>query len=306
MRGGARRAPGRVAAREPRRRRALVPRPRDAPRRRPSATGSRAAARSRACARRPRPTSATDSFRSGRISPRAASFGIGSDSNVSLSPVEELRWLEYGQRLLTRRRIVAAGVPGASCGETLWAAAARGGARACGRRRGRDRARPARGPGRARGRRRSPRAAGELLDRYVFASERAAPRARDGRRPLARRAFALDAAPTRARDEVGSSRSMQYRLRELAHPGRMSAAEAKPSRRGDPGEHLARGARSVARRRMGTFRGAARRLRAARARAARRRRAAARARHAAGRPARPRARRARRRAPSSPARPTSG
>ena len=31
-------------------------------------------------------------------------FGIGSDSNISVSPVEELRWLEYGQRLITHRR----------------------------------------------------------------------------------------------------------------------------------------------------------------------------------------------------------
>src|SRR5690606_20910191 len=31
-------------------------------------------------------------------------WGIGSDSNISVSPVEELRWLEYGQRLSTRRR----------------------------------------------------------------------------------------------------------------------------------------------------------------------------------------------------------
>ncbi|HEY4556465.1 MAG TPA: formimidoylglutamate deiminase, partial [Lysobacter sp.] len=31
-------------------------------------------------------------------------WGIGSDSHVSVSPVEELRWLEYGQRLVTRRR----------------------------------------------------------------------------------------------------------------------------------------------------------------------------------------------------------
>ncbi|MEO1366173.1 MAG: formimidoylglutamate deiminase, partial [Acidobacteriota bacterium] len=29
-------------------------------------------------------------------------FGVGSDSHISISPVEELRWLEYGQRLLDR------------------------------------------------------------------------------------------------------------------------------------------------------------------------------------------------------------
>ncbi|MGH8106171.1 MAG: formimidoylglutamate deiminase, partial [Arenimonas sp.] len=31
---------------------------------------------------------------------RGGAFGVGSDSNTSISPVEELRWLEYGQRLL--------------------------------------------------------------------------------------------------------------------------------------------------------------------------------------------------------------
>ncbi|RNF82669.1 formimidoylglutamate deiminase [Montanilutibacter psychrotolerans] len=36
-------------------------------------------------------------------------WGIGSDSHISVSPVEELRWLEYGQRLATRRRNIAVG-----------------------------------------------------------------------------------------------------------------------------------------------------------------------------------------------------
>jgi formimidoylglutamate deiminase len=57
-------------------------------------------------------------------------FGIGSDSHISVSPVEELRWLEYGQRLKTQHRNVAALAPGASVGETLWQAALQGGARA--------------------------------------------------------------------------------------------------------------------------------------------------------------------------------
>ncbi len=35
-------------------------------------------------------------------------WGVGSDSHVSVSPVEELRWLEYGQRLASLRRNVAA------------------------------------------------------------------------------------------------------------------------------------------------------------------------------------------------------
>ncbi len=59
-------------------------------------------------------------------------FGIGSDSHISISPVEELRWLEYGQRLSTRHRNVAARRQGDSVGETLWRAALRGGAQASG------------------------------------------------------------------------------------------------------------------------------------------------------------------------------
>ncbi|MBU6417569.1 MAG: formimidoylglutamate deiminase, partial [Xanthomonadaceae bacterium] len=63
-------------------------------------------------------------------------LGIGSDSHISVSPVEELRWLEYGQRLVTRHRNIAARKPGASVGETLWAGALRGGRQAAGMREG--------------------------------------------------------------------------------------------------------------------------------------------------------------------------
>jgi len=59
-------------------------------------------------------------------------LGIGSDSHVSVSPVEELRWLEYGQRLVSGERNVA-GAPGASTGRILYEAALAGGAQACGR-----------------------------------------------------------------------------------------------------------------------------------------------------------------------------
>jgi len=59
-------------------------------------------------------------------------LGIGSDSHISISPVEELRWLEYGQRLSTRHRNIAARHEGDSVGETLWRAALRGGAQASG------------------------------------------------------------------------------------------------------------------------------------------------------------------------------
>lgn len=57
-------------------------------------------------------------------------LGVGSDSHISISPVEELRWLEYGQRLSTRHRNVAARHAGDSVGETLWRAALKGGAQA--------------------------------------------------------------------------------------------------------------------------------------------------------------------------------
>ena len=59
-------------------------------------------------------------------------LGIGSDSHISISPVEELRWLEYGQRLVSRHRNIGARRPGASVGETLWRAALSGGAQASG------------------------------------------------------------------------------------------------------------------------------------------------------------------------------
>ena len=59
-------------------------------------------------------------------------IGIGSDSHISVSPVEELRWLEYGQRLATRHRNVSAGAACPSTGETLFAHALAGGAQASG------------------------------------------------------------------------------------------------------------------------------------------------------------------------------
>ncbi|HRA37354.1 MAG TPA: amidohydrolase family protein, partial [Pseudomonadota bacterium] len=62
------------------------------------------------------------------------SFGIGSDSHVSVSPVEELRWLEYGQRLAGLRRNVAASHDEPSTGAALWREALVGGAQASGRR----------------------------------------------------------------------------------------------------------------------------------------------------------------------------
>lgn len=59
-------------------------------------------------------------------------FGIGTDSHVATSVADELRILEYGQRLRDRRRNRMAGRPGASVGRSLFDRALAGGARAAG------------------------------------------------------------------------------------------------------------------------------------------------------------------------------
>lgn len=57
-------------------------------------------------------------------------FGVGSDSNVRIDAAEELRLLEYGQRLIRRQRNVLAGER--STGTTMFAGAVAGGAQALG------------------------------------------------------------------------------------------------------------------------------------------------------------------------------
>ena len=59
-------------------------------------------------------------------------IGIGSDSHASVDMPEELRLLEYGQRLTHRQRNVLAGAPEAATGARLFAEAATGGAQALG------------------------------------------------------------------------------------------------------------------------------------------------------------------------------
>ena len=59
-------------------------------------------------------------------------FGVGSDSNVRIDMAEELRLLEYGQRLGRRVRNVAAPGPGRSTGRALVDGALTGGAQALG------------------------------------------------------------------------------------------------------------------------------------------------------------------------------
>jgi formimidoylglutamate deiminase len=55
-------------------------------------------------------------------------YGIGGDSHVSRDPAEELRLLEYAQRLATRRRNIITGERTPAVGTTLWLEAAAGGA----------------------------------------------------------------------------------------------------------------------------------------------------------------------------------
>jgi formimidoylglutamate deiminase len=60
-------------------------------------------------------------------------YGIGGDSHVSRDPAEELRLLEYVQRLTARKRNLAVSRLSSSVGTTLWLDAAAGGAQALGR-----------------------------------------------------------------------------------------------------------------------------------------------------------------------------
>lgn len=64
-------------------------------------------------------------------------FAIGTDAHVGRCPAEELRTLEYGQRLITHTRNVAAGPHDRSTGRQLLEAVWAGGRGACGRRIGR-------------------------------------------------------------------------------------------------------------------------------------------------------------------------
>ncbi|MBA6225612.1 formimidoylglutamate deiminase [Colwellia sp. MB02u-18] len=55
-------------------------------------------------------------------------FAIGSDSHISVNPIEELRWLEYAQRLSKQQRALLANSEQKSVGLNLWQKAAAGGA----------------------------------------------------------------------------------------------------------------------------------------------------------------------------------
>ena len=64
-------------------------------------------------------------------------FAIGSDSHISVNMVEELRWLEYVQRLLRRERTIIQDHDLPSVGAMLFEKATQGGAQALGRKCGR-------------------------------------------------------------------------------------------------------------------------------------------------------------------------
>ncbi|WP_286263470.1 formimidoylglutamate deiminase [Thalassotalea atypica] len=59
-------------------------------------------------------------------------WAIGSDSHISVNPVEELRWLEYAQRLIKQQRAILATPKQPSVGRHLWQHAAKGGGQSCG------------------------------------------------------------------------------------------------------------------------------------------------------------------------------
>lgn len=60
-------------------------------------------------------------------------FGIGTDSHVSQSVVEEIRWLEYGQRLKAQGRNIASVKGQRRVADFLWQQCLQGGAQASGR-----------------------------------------------------------------------------------------------------------------------------------------------------------------------------
>ncbi|TAJ74834.1 MAG: formimidoylglutamate deiminase [Phenylobacterium sp.] len=71
-------------------------------------------------------------FPAARYLPEGGAFGVGSDSNVRIGAAEELRLLEYGQRLAKRSRNVLANRQGEATGAALYRGALTGGAQALG------------------------------------------------------------------------------------------------------------------------------------------------------------------------------
>jgi formiminoglutamate deiminase len=71
-------------------------------------------------------------FPAASLQARGGAYAIGTDSNVLISVIDELRLLEYGQRLREGARNVLAGATGSSTGRVLYEEALRGGLQAGG------------------------------------------------------------------------------------------------------------------------------------------------------------------------------
>ena len=72
-------------------------------------------------------------FKSFEFSKVNGKFGIGSDSNITINPFDELRILEYGQRLKLKKRNLLSGSSYMSTGRNLYEMAAQNGGIAIGR-----------------------------------------------------------------------------------------------------------------------------------------------------------------------------
>ena len=70
-------------------------------------------------------------FESERFLKHGGRLAIGSDSHISINPIEELKLLEYAQRLSKQKRAILCSED-RSCGETLWRWASHGGGQASG------------------------------------------------------------------------------------------------------------------------------------------------------------------------------
>jgi formimidoylglutamate deiminase len=71
-------------------------------------------------------------FETARYLKLGGALCVGSDSQATVCPAEELRWMEYQQRLRKKRRAVLLGKGDPHVGTRLWRDAARHGARAIG------------------------------------------------------------------------------------------------------------------------------------------------------------------------------
>jgi len=59
-------------------------------------------------------------FRLKQFRQSGGKISIGTDSNIALSPFEDIRWLDYGQRLLSQKRNVLCDSPGQDSGSSIF------------------------------------------------------------------------------------------------------------------------------------------------------------------------------------------